>query len=205
MEKRKFCPAGRILPGVTIVIMDEEGKPQPVGSSGEVIRCILSIYENKRKKRIIWKVKYFYFKLYQYVFQFFIGLNLSYNPKVTGVVRVCCFSHTNKHINFIPKNWFKLSLQFNEFFFINSTELSDICWGAHFGTGLPEETWDDGCKVYPEAGECASILWGQAIQDRGLGVHVVRRETGNMWKMWLYGQNQRILYRSTGMSNEICL
>lgn len=36
LEKRKFCPAGRILPGVTIVIMDEEGKPQPVGSSGEI-------------------------------------------------------------------------------------------------------------------------------------------------------------------------
>ena len=36
LTSRKFCPVGRVIPGVQIVILDEDMKPQPVGSSGEV-------------------------------------------------------------------------------------------------------------------------------------------------------------------------
>lgn len=33
---RKFCPVGKVIPGVKIVITDSNLKPQPVGSSGEI-------------------------------------------------------------------------------------------------------------------------------------------------------------------------
>ena len=33
---RKFCPVGKVLQGVHIVIMGDDGKPLPVGCSGEV-------------------------------------------------------------------------------------------------------------------------------------------------------------------------
>ena len=36
-NKRKFCPVGKLLPGVYVAIMDENLKPLPVGLSGEVI------------------------------------------------------------------------------------------------------------------------------------------------------------------------
>jgi acyl-coenzyme A synthetase/AMP-(fatty) acid ligase len=35
---RKFCPVGKLLPGVQIVIMDAEMNAEPVGVRGEV--CI---------------------------------------------------------------------------------------------------------------------------------------------------------------------
>ncbi|XP_069130390.1 uncharacterized protein [Argopecten irradians] len=36
INSRKFCPVGRILPGVEVVILDDQHNPQPVGSSGEI-------------------------------------------------------------------------------------------------------------------------------------------------------------------------
>lgn len=36
MMARKFSPAGKVLPGVHIAIIGDEGKPLPVGVSGEV-------------------------------------------------------------------------------------------------------------------------------------------------------------------------
>ncbi|KAK7873449.1 hypothetical protein R5R35_000229 [Gryllus longicercus] len=35
-EQRKFCPVGKVLPGVHIIIMDEELNIQPVGAPGEI-------------------------------------------------------------------------------------------------------------------------------------------------------------------------
>lgn len=35
-KKRKFCPVGKLLPGVYVAIMDENLKPLPVGLSGEI-------------------------------------------------------------------------------------------------------------------------------------------------------------------------
>lgn len=35
-NKRKFCPVGKLLPGVYVAIMDENLKPLPVGLSGEI-------------------------------------------------------------------------------------------------------------------------------------------------------------------------
>ncbi|XP_048589183.1 glycine betaine reductase ATRR isoform X2 [Nematostella vectensis] len=35
-NKRKFCPVGKLLPGVQIVIMDKKMKPLPVGLPGEI-------------------------------------------------------------------------------------------------------------------------------------------------------------------------
>ena len=35
-KSRKFCPVGKLLPGVHCVIMDEDYNVQPVGSPGEV-------------------------------------------------------------------------------------------------------------------------------------------------------------------------
>ena len=35
-NKRKFCPVGKLLPGVYVAIMDDDLKPLPVGVSGEV-------------------------------------------------------------------------------------------------------------------------------------------------------------------------
>ena len=35
---RKFCPVGKVLQGVHIVIIGDDGKPLPVGCSGEVSR-----------------------------------------------------------------------------------------------------------------------------------------------------------------------
>ena len=32
----KFCPVGKVLPGVHVVILDDDLKPQPVGVPGEV-------------------------------------------------------------------------------------------------------------------------------------------------------------------------
>lgn len=34
--KRKFCPVGKLLPGVYVAIMDDDLKPLPVALSGEV-------------------------------------------------------------------------------------------------------------------------------------------------------------------------
>lgn len=36
LTKRKFCPVGKLLPGVTVLIMNSDLEPQPVGVSGEV-------------------------------------------------------------------------------------------------------------------------------------------------------------------------
>ncbi|KAK7495228.1 hypothetical protein BaRGS_00013410, partial [Batillaria attramentaria] len=36
MSSRKFCPVGKVLPGVHVVIIGEEGRPLPVGVSGEI-------------------------------------------------------------------------------------------------------------------------------------------------------------------------
>lgn len=36
-NKRKFCPVGKLLPGVYVAIMDENLQPLPVGLSGEVM------------------------------------------------------------------------------------------------------------------------------------------------------------------------
>jgi hypothetical protein len=33
---KKFCPVGNLLPGVHVVIFDDEMQPQPVGVAGEV-------------------------------------------------------------------------------------------------------------------------------------------------------------------------
>lgn len=35
-NKRKFCPVGKLLPGVYVAIMDDDLKPLPVGVSGEI-------------------------------------------------------------------------------------------------------------------------------------------------------------------------
>lgn len=40
MMARKFSPAGKVLPGVHIAIIGDEGKPLPVGVSGEVTSCL---------------------------------------------------------------------------------------------------------------------------------------------------------------------
>ncbi|KAJ8297813.1 hypothetical protein KUTeg_024344 [Tegillarca granosa] len=37
LSSRKFCPVGPLLPGVKVVILGPDNKPQPVGASGEVI------------------------------------------------------------------------------------------------------------------------------------------------------------------------
>lgn len=34
--KRKFCPVGKLLPGVYVAIMDDDLKPLPVALPGEV-------------------------------------------------------------------------------------------------------------------------------------------------------------------------
>ena len=36
LRNRKFCPVGKLLPGVAVVIMNDELQPQPVGVAGEV-------------------------------------------------------------------------------------------------------------------------------------------------------------------------
>lgn len=36
MNVRKFCPVGKVMSGVHIVIFNEEKQVQPVGASGEV-------------------------------------------------------------------------------------------------------------------------------------------------------------------------
>ncbi|XP_013419834.1 uncharacterized protein LOC106180401 [Lingula anatina] len=36
LEGRKFCPVGKLLPGVKVVILDDQMKPQPVGVPGEI-------------------------------------------------------------------------------------------------------------------------------------------------------------------------
>ncbi|KAH3843031.1 hypothetical protein DPMN_116538, partial [Dreissena polymorpha] len=36
LATRKFCPVGRIIPGVQVVILDNDFRPQGVGSSGEI-------------------------------------------------------------------------------------------------------------------------------------------------------------------------
>ncbi|KAK3100605.1 hypothetical protein FSP39_022476 [Pinctada imbricata] len=36
LSSRKFCPVGRLLPGVHVVILNEESASQPVGASGEI-------------------------------------------------------------------------------------------------------------------------------------------------------------------------
>ena len=36
VTKRKYCPVGKLLPGVHVVIMDENLQPQPVSVAGEV-------------------------------------------------------------------------------------------------------------------------------------------------------------------------
>ena len=33
---RKFCPVGKVIQGVHVVILGDDGKPLPVGCSGEV-------------------------------------------------------------------------------------------------------------------------------------------------------------------------
>jgi acyl-coenzyme A synthetase/AMP-(fatty) acid ligase len=36
VEPRKFCPVGKLLPGVQIVVMDDNMAVQPIGVKGEV-------------------------------------------------------------------------------------------------------------------------------------------------------------------------
>jgi len=36
VKDRKFCPVGKLLPGVSVIIMDDNLQPQPVGVSGEI-------------------------------------------------------------------------------------------------------------------------------------------------------------------------
>ena len=36
MEPRKFCPVGKLLPGVQVVVMDDNMAVQPTGVRGEV-------------------------------------------------------------------------------------------------------------------------------------------------------------------------
>ena len=36
MKSKKFCPVGKLLPGVQVVILNETLEPQPLGVSGEV-------------------------------------------------------------------------------------------------------------------------------------------------------------------------
>jgi len=36
LTSRKFCPVGRLLPGVKVYIMGEDMTPKPVGVAGEV-------------------------------------------------------------------------------------------------------------------------------------------------------------------------
>ena len=42
-QSKKFCPVGQLLPGVSVVIMDNGLRSQPVGVPGEVTR-FLSFY-----------------------------------------------------------------------------------------------------------------------------------------------------------------
>lgn len=35
-EPKKFCPVGALLPGVHVIIMDEDMNVQPIGAPGEV-------------------------------------------------------------------------------------------------------------------------------------------------------------------------
>ena len=44
LTSRKFCPVGRVIPGVQIVILDEDLKPQPVGGSGEVSNMYWALF-----------------------------------------------------------------------------------------------------------------------------------------------------------------
>ena len=41
LKNQKFCPVGKLLPGVSVVIVDEAMQPQPVGIPGEVCFCFL--------------------------------------------------------------------------------------------------------------------------------------------------------------------
>ena len=42
--KRKFCPVGKLLPGVYVAIMDDDLKPLPVALPGEVnSACIKAV------------------------------------------------------------------------------------------------------------------------------------------------------------------
>ena len=36
IKEQKFCPVGKLLPGVSVVIMNDELEPQPMGVAGEV-------------------------------------------------------------------------------------------------------------------------------------------------------------------------
>jgi len=36
VEPRKFCPVGKLLPGVQVVVMDDNMTVQPTGVRGEV-------------------------------------------------------------------------------------------------------------------------------------------------------------------------
>jgi len=42
VEPSKFCPAGKLLPGVRIFVMDDNMNVQPIGITGEV--CIMGPY-----------------------------------------------------------------------------------------------------------------------------------------------------------------
>ena len=39
-QPRKFCPVGKLLPGVHIVVMDEEFNVKPIGVKGEVLMIL---------------------------------------------------------------------------------------------------------------------------------------------------------------------
>ena len=38
MKSKKFCPVGKLLPGVQVVVLNDKLELQPVGVSGEVRR-----------------------------------------------------------------------------------------------------------------------------------------------------------------------
>jgi acyl-coenzyme A synthetase/AMP-(fatty) acid ligase len=46
VESRKFCPVGKLLPGVQVVVMDDDLNVKPVGVRGEVSirRALLLLY-----------------------------------------------------------------------------------------------------------------------------------------------------------------
>jgi hypothetical protein len=48
VKSRKFCPVGKLLPGMCVLVMDDQLNVNPVGVRGQV--CVRSTFNTKQKE-----------------------------------------------------------------------------------------------------------------------------------------------------------
>ena len=75
---------------------------------------------------------------------------------------------------------------------------ADICWRCWSSSWLSQPTRDECQEIYPPPCQCTRVCGSEVVPIRWLGISIVWWESGDMWTMWYYGEDQRIQHRDTG-------